>query len=106
VKHHKLAEMVRGWFIGPFNPSVFPTDAFECAVKTYVAGDSETPHMHKVATEITVIVHGVVKLNENEYRDGDIIEVSPGEVVRFEALTDATTVVVKVPAVAGDKYEC
>ena len=35
---------------------------------------------------------------------GDIVEIAPGEAASFEALTDVTTVVVKVPSVPGDKY--
>ena len=37
---------------------------------------------------------------------GDIVLIEPGEDTDFEALTDVTTVVVKTPSVAGDKYEC
>jgi hypothetical protein len=40
------------------------------------------------------------------YERDSILEIHPGEVTDFEALTDVVTVVVKVPAVPGDKYEC
>jgi hypothetical protein len=35
---------------------------------------------------------------------GDIIKLSPGEASAFSAITDVTTVVVKLPSVTGDKY--
>lgn len=100
----KLEDMVRGWFVGNFEPSVQKTDQFEVAIQRYVAGDKESLHHHKVATEITVILNGRVVMFGNEYSDGDIITIAPGESTSFEALTDVTTVVVKFPCVPGDKY--
>jgi len=62
--------------------------------------------VHRVATEFTVIVEGSVRMNQQVYGRDQIIEIKPGEATDFEALTDTITVVVKVPAVAGDKYAC
>lgn len=101
-----LGSMKKGWFIGPFSPTVFNTDQFECAVKRYTAGEHEASHVHRVATEFTVIVEGRVRMNGNIYERDAILEFPPGEATDFEALTDVVTVVVKVPAVPGDKYEC
>lgn len=105
MKVHSLSEMTRGWFIGPFEPSLLKTEAFECAVKSYLAGQKESAHVHRRATEFTVIVHGRVRMNGNVYEEGAIVEVLPGESTDFEALTDVISFVVKVPAVPGDKYE-
>jgi len=52
----KLSDMVRGWFIGDFSPTVLATKAVEVGVKLYKAGDSEERHFHKIATEVTVIL--------------------------------------------------
>lgn len=101
-----LGSMKKGWFIGPFAPTVFNTNQFECAVKRYAAGDHEASHVHRVATEFTVIVEGTVQMNGVKYGRDSILEIRPGEATDFEALTDAITFVVKVPAVGGDKYEC
>ena len=104
MKHQKLDEMIKGWFVGDFNPTIIPTKDFEVAVKYYRAGDREERHHHKVATELTVIVNGKVRMNSVEYSQGDIITIEPGESTDFEALTDVATTVVKVPSVKGDKY--
>jgi mannose-6-phosphate isomerase-like protein (cupin superfamily) len=101
-----LQAMTKGWFIGPFLPTAFHTDLFECAIKRYAAGEREGAHVHRVATEFTVIVEGSVRMNQQVYGRDQIIEIKPGEATDFEALTDTITVVVKVPAVAGDKYAC
>lgn len=101
-----LQQMTKGWFIGPFLPTAFHTDQFECAVKRYGAGDREGRHVHRIATEYTVIVSGQVRMNGQVYGADAIVEIKPGQSTDFEALSDTVTVVVKVPAVAGDKYEC
>ena len=100
-----LKDMVGGWFIGDFEPSVFRTKEFEVAVKKYKAGDKESRHVHKISVEFTVIVSGKVIMNSKEYGEGEIICTIPNESSDFEALEDTVTVVVKKPSVAGDKYE-
>ena len=100
----KLKDMVRGWFVGNFEPSCFSTEAVEVAVKNYKAGDKEAAHYHKIATEITEILSGKVRMNETELIAGDIAIVYPGEIVEFEALEDSSNVVVKIPGALNDKY--
>ena len=99
-----LDEMIGGWFVGDFEPSVIRTKDFEVAVKKYKAGDKEARHMHKIATELTVIISGKVLMNSQEYNEGSIIEIHPNTSSDFEAIEDTVTVVVKTPSVAGDKY--
>lgn len=104
MKLNKLNEMFKGWIVGNFEPSLYKTNDFEVAVKKYKAGDKDEKHYHKVATEITIIVNGMVLMNGNTYNSGDIITIEPGEATDFEALSDATTTVIKLPCVKGDKY--
>ena len=104
MKKDRLDQMVKGWFVGAFQPTAFSTDACEVAVKHYRAGDHEDIHYHKVATEITLVLSGQVNMFEKVWNDGDIITISPGEATGFKALTDAVTVVVKVPGALNDKF--
>ncbi len=99
-----LDEMVKGWFVGDFTPTALRTAAAEVAVKRYKAGEHETAHYHKVATEITLILEGTVEMSGRRLSNGDIIKLLPGETSDFFAITDVTTVVVKQPSVGGDKY--
>ncbi len=103
---YKLADMTKGWFFGAFSPTVMHSDAAEVAVKTYTAGTVEPRHLHKIATELTLILSGRARMNDTVLETGDIVRIAPGQDTDFEALTDVTTVVVKTPSVAGDKYEC
>ena len=104
MKLYRLEEMKGGWFIGGFEPSCVRTDVFEVACKAYKAGDRENRHVHRIATEVTLIASGRVAMNGHHLRAGDLIRLDPGEPADFEALEDAHTVVVKIPSVIGDKY--
>ena len=104
MKNFHLDSMIKGWFVGDFSPTAFSTKDCEVAVKNYKAGDHEGAHYHKVATEITVIVSGSVRMLGKKWHAGDIIVLEPGTVTDFEALTDAVNVVVKVPGAKDDKY--
>lgn len=100
----RLEDMFKGWFVGNFTPTAFSTEACEVAVKTYKAGEREGAHFHKIATEITLVLSGRVRMVGKEWGPGDIIVLSPGEVTDFEALSDAVNVVVKTPGATNDKY--
>jgi len=104
MKKHNLDDMVGGWFIGHFEPTILKTDDFEVAVKIYKKGDYEENHFHKIATEYTLIMDGEVIMSGENYSSGDIVVIKPNESTDFRALTDVKTVVVKTPSVANDKY--
>ena len=104
MKNDRLENMVRGWFVGDFSPTAFSTTACEVAVKKYRAGDSESRHHHKVATEVTLVLSGSVQMGGRSWNEGDIVTLSPGEETDFVAMADAITVVIKTPCVPNDKH--
>lgn len=100
----RLEEMVRGWIVGDFSPTMLATSDVEVAIQRYSAGDYEAAHHHRIATEITVIVGGEAEMFGRVFKDGDIIKIPPGSTTDFRAITDVTTVVVKHPGAKNDKY--
>jgi quercetin dioxygenase-like cupin family protein len=104
MKRHKLADMTRGWFVGDFAPSLYQTQDVEVAVQHFPAGTVEAEHLHKIATEITVIVSGEAEMQGQRLVAGDIAVLDPGEVTGFRAITDVVTAVVKIPGAKNDKY--
>ena len=104
MKSARLEQMIGGWFVGDFDPSVLRSRDVEVAVKHYAAGAHDAAHFHKIATEVTVIVSGRARMGDREWSAGDIIVVEPGEVSEFVAITDVALVAVKLPSVMGDKY--
>lgn len=104
MKSARLRDMHRGWFVGDFLPTCYRTDACEVACQRFEAGDTEAEHVHRIATEITVIVSGRAIMAGRELTAGDILVLEPGEPAGFKAIEPTTTLVVKLPSVAGDKY--
>lgn len=104
MKVENLAAMKGGWFVGNFEPSIIKTNDVEVAVKIYKKGDYEQAHYHKIATELTVIVSGRVKMFHTEFEKGQIIVVEPEDITDFEALEDTVCAVVKYPGANHDKY--
>lgn len=99
-----LDDMTKGWFVGDFSPSIIKTDDVEVAVKRYKKDDYEEAHFHKIATELTVVVLGRVKMFDKIFTEGDIIVVEPGDSTDFLALEDTICTVVKYPGAKNDKY--
>ena len=104
MRRAKLDQMIGGWFVGAFVPTVHHTHDVEVALKRYVAGDTDVRHHHKLATEITLIVEGEVRIGDERLSTGDIMVLEPGESADFEALTAATLVAIKHPGALGDKH--
>lgn len=104
MKINNLDEMIRGWFVGNFEPSLYKTNDVEVGVKSYKAGEVEDCHVHRIATEITVIISGRVRMNDQFFKAGEIITILPGEGTDFEVLEDTISVVVKLPGANDDKY--
>lgn len=105
MKMYNLNSFKRGWYLGGlFEPTLYPNKEFEIALKKYSKGQTEESHYHSIATEFTLIVSGVVSMNETLYNEDSIIEVEPGEIIKFKAITDAICCVVKIPSCHNDKY--
>lgn len=90
--------------MGNFEPSLCKQENVEVGVKKTCKGEFEEAHYHKIATEITVVVAGKVKMLDKVWTEGDIIVIEPGEPTSFEALEDSIITVVKIPGALNDKY--
>ena len=104
MKAAKLSDYHRGWFIGDFDPSLEKTEDVEVAVKHFRAGEHESLHYHKIATEYTCVIKGSVQMFGKTWGPGDIVIAEPGDATSFLALFDADLVVVKLPGAKNDKY--
>ncbi len=104
MTHRQLKDMVGGWMVGDFEPTCIKSTACEVACKHYPAGAIEAPHVHRIATELTLIASGRVTMNGRTLGAGDIVVLAPGEPADFRVIEPTITVVVKMPSVAGDKY--
>lgn len=98
-----LADFLNGWFIGDFSPSVQRTKDFEICLKAFKAGDSEPAAIQLRATEITVVVDGLVNINGQIFGPNSVVVIDPGERAELEVLEDAKLLGVKFPSIPRDK---
>jgi len=100
---NRIEDFDKGWFVGNFSPAILHTKDFEIAIKWFKAGEKEPLHKQLVATEITVVIEGEIRLGEQRFVRGDLITIPPGEFAAFESITDSTLVCVKAPSIPKDK---
>lgn len=98
-------DFVRGWVVGAFTNPILQTKDFEVCVKRFKAGEEEKTHFHKLTTEITIVVSGVVEMCGQRLTINDIIVLEPGEVSSFKCIEDATTCAIRNGSFPQDKYE-
>ena len=103
MKKYVLSDMVGGWFIGNFEPTVLASKDFEVCLKRYKKGDKEPAHFQHTATEYTLVVSGRIRLGERCFEENEIIEIAPLEIADFESLTDSVVVAIKTPSIPSDK---
>lgn len=99
----RIEDFVKGWIVGDFAPSLHQNSDFEVGVKFFKQGEVEAPHKQLIATEITVVVEGKIKLGGSIFQRGDVISIPPHEVAGFESLTDSSLVCIKFPSLPNDK---
>ena len=105
MKKLKLSESgARGWFIGDFAGAAVRTKDFEVCWHYNPAGAKDTPHLHKIITEVQLVTQGRMIINEVEFGPGDIYVSEPGEEYRAEYIEDTQVVAIKFPSIPGDKY--
>jgi hypothetical protein len=98
-----IADFPKGWIIGDFSPSLFVNKNVEVSVKYFRSGDLEPSHKQLIATEITVVVSGKIRMKDLILSEGQIVTIPPGEFADFEALTDCSLVCIKYPSIPSDK---
>ena len=105
MKKFRLSDAgARGWFIGDFPEAVVRTKDFEVCWQANPAGARDTPHLHKIITEVQLITQGRMVINGVEFGPGDIYVSEPGEEYRAHYLEDTRVVAVKFPSIPTDKY--
>ena len=104
MRKFRIENMKRGWFIGDFEPVALKTKDFEVGVGHHEKGEKWDKHFHKLATEITLILKGKVKINDEIFVKGDIFIIDKDEIVEPLFLEETDYVVVKTISDVNDKY--
>jgi len=67
-------------------------------------GEFWPPHIHKIATEINLLVSGEMVIDSVVLKKGDVFIIEPNQVADPKFLTDCELVVIKTPSIPNDKY--
>lgn len=94
--------MIKGWFVGDFEPSILRTSEFEVGYRTHDVGHGD-PHYHTMVTEINLITQGRMILHGRELKTGDIFVLEPWEITAPEFLEPTSIVCVKTPSINDKK---
>jgi hypothetical protein len=100
---YNLRDFKNGWYVGDFEPSIYKSGEFEASVKFFLPGQSEPSHKQKIATEITVVISGCIKINNTIFRSGEIIVITAGEFADFFCIEESALAVIKFPSLPSDK---
>jgi len=103
LKAERIENFTAGWFIGNFEPTISRTKDFEVAIKYFVKGETEPTHKQIIATEITGVITGSIRINNEKFIKGDLITIFPGEYADFECLEDCSLICIKFPSEPSDK---
>lgn len=104
MKLGNINDMVNGWFVGNFEPSLFKTAAFEVAHHTHKKFGPTEDHFHKHSTEINYILSGKMEVNGKTLSDGEFFILEPYEVSKARFLEDTQLIVVRTKSIPGDKH--
>jgi hypothetical protein len=100
-----ISDMKGNWFVGDFAPTAYKTDKAEVCYKIHHKDEIITPHYHKIATEINLLISGEMLINGEIISGGTVFILHPNEVVYAKPLQESKLIVVKIPSIIGDKYE-
>jgi ribulose-bisphosphate carboxylase large chain len=98
-----IENMLRGWFIGDFEPSILRTNKFEVGLLTHKAGEKWPYHIHDHVTEYNYIVSGKMIINDKYYFTDDMFMFEPGHPAVPIFLEDCVVVCIKTPSIPSDK---
>ena len=101
-KYH-IKNMVRGWFIGNFEPSVLKTTQFEVGHLKHHKGEKWPAHYHEHMREVNYLIKGKMIANNETISAGEIFIIEKNEVCTPVFLEECEIICVKVPSIIGDK---
>jgi hypothetical protein len=105
MKILKMENMIKGWFVGDFEPTAYKTKDFEVCYKIHEKNEKWPVHYHKIATEINYLIRGTMTINNKFLKTGDVFVLLPEEIADPTFHERCELIVIKTPSVIGDKYE-
>jgi hypothetical protein len=95
-----------GWYVGMFKPHLILSKELEVGIKSISADTSPDYHYHKVKTEYTILLSGLIRLEStNSYvKPGAVIILYPYEKNDQYFVYDSLILILNTPSIQGDKF--
>ena len=106
IEKRRIEEFKDGWLVGNFHPAMITTPQFEICYRKHLRGETPKAHYHKIGNEYTLIIRGHVRINDREFKTGDIITIPSYTVSEPLFLEDTEIMVFRGYSNTEDKYEC
>jgi dTDP-glucose pyrophosphorylase len=98
-----LANYLRGWIIGNFQPSVYKTPYYEIGLLTHAKDEKWEFHYHKQVTEINILISGHFLLNNIPISAGTVFTINKNVIACPKFLETCKILCIKIPSIPGDK---
>jgi len=99
----KIDEMIKGWFVGNFEPTAYKTDAVEVSYKKHKKDEQYEMHYQTKVTEVNLLISGEMIMHDQKLVAGDIFILNPFEISDQQFLQDCEVICVKLPGIVNDK---
>ena len=94
----------RGWFVGSFEPALVHSKDIEVGFKRVKKGTVPDFHYHKLKTEYTILIEGLVSVEGVNYSPLTCFQIDPYIRCPLFFLEDSLILVINTPSCPGDKY--
>ena len=103
MKQYNLSNMLRGWFIGNFEPSILKTSFIEVGVVSHKKDEEWPAHFHSSSIEINLVLDGSLTINNKLFEKNDFFILERNEVSKPKFLENCRILVIRVPDIQNDK---
>jgi len=99
----KIDEMIKGWFVGNFEPTAYKTDVVEVSYKKHKKNEQYEMHYQTQVTEVNLLISGEMIMHGKKITAGDIFIMYPFEISDQQFLEDCEVICIKIPGSVNDK---
>ena len=96
----------KGWFVGDFEPNLLISKNLEFGYKKIPKGTKPDYHFHKIKTEYTILIEGLIRLEMSNQIIKPItcIKLNPNEKNDQYFLDDCLIIIINSPSAKNDKF--
>ena len=103
MKNDKLDNYISGWIVGNFCPTLVNRSDIEISIKTFHQYEYSGFFYRRRDTEYVIVIEGCIVSNGVKYGKGDILVISPSEIIDLFPIVETVCALIKTPGGKTDK---